>query len=143
MSLFWITTALAWSPTEAEAAAVRAFSLRDASPPCAQIEADLPDPAASLEAIVDHVAMPPWAPMRAAACLVERHADARRVTLESWVGDPARKGLARLVFNRLHLLDTTTAELLAERALLGPLQSDARAAMLRSPSPSVQALATR
>lgn len=130
--------ALAWTPTEPEAAMVRAFSARDGAPPCAEVEALVPDPATSLEAIVDHVSMPPWAGMHAAACLIERHSGDRRATLLAWTTDPARKGLARLVFNRLHLLQPDDAELVLEGALAGPLAADARAALVRSPDPALR-----
>jgi len=134
--------ALAWTPTEAESAMIRAFSARDGAPPCAEVEAGVPDPAQSLEAIVDHVAMPPWAGMHAAACLIERHSSDRRATLLAWSTDPARKGLARLVFNRLHMLQTDDAEIVLRGALAGPLADDARAALVRSPDPSLRARAT-
>jgi hypothetical protein len=57
-----------WNPTADEQVLIRALSLRDASPPCAEMEAWVPDPVASLRNVVEHMDKPPAAPMRAASC---------------------------------------------------------------------------
>lgn len=134
--------ALAWTPTDAESSMILAFSSRDGAPPCAEVEALVPDPVASLENVIAHVQMPPWAPMHAAACLIEGHGAERPELLASWVDDPALKGLARMVFHRLHRLEPDQARSLADRALAGPLAADANAILARSPDARLRALAT-
>lgn len=141
--LILLTTALAWTPTTAEEALVRALSSRDGAPPCEEVEQNLADPVASLTKVVEHVEMPPWAPMYAAACLIERHPTDANDLMVGWVTDPQKKGLAKLVFNRLHLLDDLAATDLAERSLTGPHQEHARRSMLRSPKVEIRERATR
>lgn len=143
MLMLALWPALAWTPDDGERALVRALSSRDGAPPCEQLEALVSDPSTSLRRIVEHVEMPPWAPMHAAACLIERHAGEHEALLEAWVADPSRKGLARLVFHRMHLLAPAQTRALTERALAGPLAGDARAAMLTSPDPEVRERAAR
>lgn len=134
--------ALAWTPTDAESAMILAFSARDGAPPCAEVEALVPDPVQSLESVIAHVTMPPWAPMHAAACLIDGHGAERPELLASWVDDPALKGLARMVFHRMHRLEPEQARSLADRALAGPLSADARDILARSPDARVRALAS-
>ena len=54
-------------------AVVLALSSRDAVS-CESLEALTTTPTATLVEVVDTVQMPPWAPMRAANCLIEHHA---------------------------------------------------------------------
>jgi hypothetical protein len=115
-----IATASAWTPTEAEQTLIRALSARDGAPPCAELEALVPEPVESFERVVEHVAMPPWAPMHAAACIIENHAHERADLLASWTTGERTKGLAKLVFHRLHLLDDDQAVELVEAARTGP-----------------------
>ncbi|MEZ4322627.1 MAG: hypothetical protein R3F61_34490 [Myxococcota bacterium] len=136
--LVLLSIALAWDPSPEEQQLVRVLSSRDGALPCAELEALVPEPVRSLENIVEHVEMPPWAPMTAAACLVEHHAEDRPELLASWVTDPDKKGLARLVFNRLHLLEPERAEALVEAGSKGPYRADLRAALLRAPDPALR-----
>src|SRR5688500_16900831 len=80
-------------------AVVHALSMRDPVS-CERLEALTPTPVETLLAVVDTVTMPPWAPMRAAACLLEADALDVRDRLDGWVTEPALKGLGRLVLVR-------------------------------------------
>ena len=121
---WWTTLALAApNPTETALTASvdpsmwQALSARHAAP-CERVTATSTAPAHDLLAIVTHVTMPPWAPMRAADCLILRHADAPPVAgaMREWVADPERMGLGRLVVTRLDELDETLAVELGTRA---------------------------
>lgn len=127
MMTWWMSLALATAtPEPAEPAVVEAslnlemwhvLSARHA-PACDRVSATSDDAVADLLRIVDEVTMPPWAPMRAADCLVREHAKVPVVTgaLREWVVDPAHMGLARLVVTRIDALDPTLAVDLASRA---------------------------
>lgn len=130
-----LTAALAWTPTEAEQKLVAALSARDGAPPCAVVEALVPDPVVSLGRVVDNVKMPPWAPMHAATCLIERHAEAVEPDLERWVTEPGMRGLAKLVFNRLAIIESERAVRLARAGLNGPYATDASTAIRRDDLP--------
>ena len=71
----------------------RALSSRDAGPSCAEVEALTSDPVATLTTIVQTVELPPQAPMRAATCLVDRHAEAASELLVGWMGAEETRGL--------------------------------------------------
>ena len=134
---------VAWAPTAAEAALVQALSLRDGSPPCRELEALVPAPVASLQAVVHHVTMPPWVGMRAASCLITGHATETRPALELWVTDPELRGLGILVLGSLDTMPVELATDLATRAIQrGADPADARRRVARSTRPEIAALAT-
>ena len=83
-------------PWVGEADAVLRLSVRDPAPTCEQALAGVPEPTAVLRHIVDTVNMPPWVPMRAAACLLRDPSTPTEVAL-SWVSHPDKRGLALLV----------------------------------------------
>ena len=95
----------------------RALSHRDGAPPCAEIEALSEAPVDDLKYVVNHISAPPWAGMRAAQCLIERHPAAIEAELDLWVTDPGRVGLGILVLNRLDDLPVDTAVRVASLAL--------------------------
>lgn len=132
MLLFSI--AFAWTPTPAEEAMVRAFSQRDGSPLCAEVVEGVADPVASLNAIVENVQYPPWAPMYAATCLIEHYEVAAEPLMLAWVRTTAQKGLARLVLRRTHLLEPARAARIQQAALAGPLAVEVQ----RTEAPQVQ-----
>ncbi|MEM6929509.1 MAG: hypothetical protein AAF602_21395 [Myxococcota bacterium] len=94
-----------------------ALAARHAAP-CERVTASSRRPAADLLAVVDLTTSPPWAPMRAADCLVRHHAAEPRVieAMRLWVEDPARLGLGRLVVTRIDDLEPARALELARRA---------------------------
>lgn len=125
-----------------DASVVRALSGRDAVS-CATIEALVPDARAALEEVVDTVQMPPWAPMRAAQCLIDGHAAEVQPRLEAWVTDPALKGLGRLVLGSLDRLPVAVAVPVAQKALVGADPELATERVRAAVAPEVRALVTR
>lgn len=118
----------------------RALSYRHALP-CAEIEALTDDPVADLLAAVEQIEQPPWAPMRAAQCLVASHATTIRADLERWVVVPEQKGLGLLALGMLDQMPVETAVPVARLALRdGPDREAARLRVGRSTVPEVRAL---
>ena len=97
-------------------AVMRALSMRHPVP-CAEVEALAPDPVDTLLHVVDEVQMPPWAPMRAAECLVRGHGLEVREHLQRWVVEPELKGLGRLVLGELEALPVEVAVEVARAAV--------------------------
>ncbi|MEQ1570177.1 MAG: hypothetical protein ABMA64_31375 [Myxococcota bacterium] len=98
----------------------KAFAVRDGEPVCAEVEALVAEPVPALLDLVRHVSMPPTVPMRAAGCLVERHAAEVPDELEAWVTTDATRGLALLVADRVDLLPTDVAVRVTAAAMAGP-----------------------
>jgi hypothetical protein len=105
-------------------AMVRALSARDGAPTCAEVEAMSPTPVDALRHIVDHVQMPPQAPMRAAACMTA-YGEAVRDDLVRWVSEPELQGLGRLVLGDLASLPAPLAAEVVKAAADGPLKEQA------------------
>jgi hypothetical protein len=140
------TTVLAapgeWVPSAPEAALIQQLSLRDGSPPCAEMEASLPAPAASLKAVVQNVQMPPWVPMRAAECLLVGHATESKPELLDWVTRPELKGLGLLALGRLDAMPVELATEVATTAIArGPDPASARVRVARAVNPAIAGLA--
>ena len=108
--------------------------------PCPEIEALTPTPSDTLLHVVDTVALPPWAPMHAAQCLLRGHAVAVQPAIETWVVDPTKQGLGKLVLNQLDVIPPEVAVPVARRALAGPLADLARERVAASVVPEVRAL---
>jgi hypothetical protein len=121
-------------------ALLRALSVRDPVPSCSELAVLVPDPAVSLRNIAETVTLPPWAPMRAARCLVADHAKVSEPAFIAWVANPATAGLARLVLKRTAALEETAAARVIAAALPTSLRDDARAAIIADPRPALQAL---
>lgn len=119
----WLLVALSAfaSPLDPQAkeswdAVMRMLSSRDPVP-CETIEALASDPAATLLAVVDTVERPPWAPMRAANCLIQNHAIEAQSAIERWVVAPELKGLGRLALSSLDVMPASVAVPVARKAL--------------------------
>lgn len=121
-------------------AVVHALSSRDPVS-CEALEALTPTPTATLLEVVDTVQMPPWAPMRAADCLVEHHATEIRDHLDRWVTDPALAGLNRLVLGKLDAMPVEVAVPVAQKALTGTDPELARTRIAASKVDAVRAVA--
>src|SRR4030095_2607975 len=87
------------------AAMVHALSIKDPPPACEQVEALATDPVPLLLRAVDEIPRPPWVAMRAANCLVTRHASSIEAQMTSWMGDSQKKGLGFLALSHLDALD--------------------------------------
>ena len=140
LGLAFADPSAAWTPSAAEEKLLLALSARDGAPPCDTLDALVDDPVGSYESIVEHVSLPPWAPMQAARCLVENHAEAAAPTLRSWVELPEKAGLARLVLMGVDRLPEAQAVELGSRALLGPYATVARQRLPLSERAAVRAL---
>ncbi|HHO54292.1 MAG TPA: hypothetical protein ENK18_26335 [Deltaproteobacteria bacterium] len=140
MWMLGIGGALAGAAPQGAEQVIGALSMRHAVP-CAEVEALTPVPVPALLYVVEQVARPPWAPMRAAVCLLEGHASEIEAQLQLWVTSPELLGLGRLVLGRLPVLPVPTAVELARRALSeGPEPERARATLARSEVIEVRAL---
>lgn len=119
----------------------KALSARDGALPCETVEALSPEPVPALLFIVEHAEQPPWAAIRAAACLASRHAEAVQPHLLRWVSSPETRGLGIVTLNLLDQMPAPVASAVAQGALQGPLAQDARARLLLAQSADLRALA--
>jgi len=126
--------------TPDEQSVYRALSARDPAPDCAEIEAGVDRPVPILVRVAEEAEAPPWAPLRAAGCLVQRHGEAAEDHLRDWVVDPARAGLAELVLERVDLLPEPVAVEVVRDALDGPHREAAEAAAAASERPEIRAV---
>jgi hypothetical protein len=138
--MFAAALAADWTPTAGQEELARALSVRDAPPPCAELEAQAQDPLADLLAVVEHVQMPPWVSVRAATCVASRHAEAAEASLLRWVTDPDLRGLGLVTLNLLDDIPEPVAARVAAAALAGPSAEDARVRVARATTPAVRAL---
>lgn len=130
------------TPVGGTAPLLIALSSRD-DVSCADVEALVTDPVPALVEVVTTVKMPPSAPMRAAGCLVERHAHEVPEVLEGWMKGDDTKGLALLVSGRLDGLDPELAVRLARAGMSGPWATDLQPAIEKSTVPEVRAVVGR
>ena len=140
--LFALTSVTAAAaPTATQDAVYKALSARDPAPTCAQVEALSDDPVGDLLFVVDHATQPPWAGMRAAACLVDGHAEEVQPRISAWVEGKDTRGFAIMVFERLDTMPLSVATEVATKGLRGPWADDARPHILRSSVPEIRRLA--
>lgn len=125
---------------ESLSAMIRALSVRDGEPSCAEVEALSPDPVASMRQIVATVQMPPTVPMRAASCLLRGHGAEIEADLLSWVSAPETLGLAQLVAGDIDSLPPDLGKRVAERALAGPLAEKLQPKLAESANAEIKAL---
>ena len=123
------------------AAMVRALSIKDPPPACEQVEALSSDPVPLMVRIVNEVALPPWVAIRAADCLVTRHAVQVESEMTSWLRDSDRKGLGFVALDHLDDMEPPLAVRLASAAIAGPYKDAARPRIARSNVESVRGLA--
>lgn len=131
-----------WTPTPDEQKLVQALSSHDGPPSCDDLDAMVDDPVASLERVVEHVTMPPWAGMSAARCLIVNHPQSAEPTISQWMDDPEKLGLAKLVLLSVDQLPEPMALDVARVALRGPHAVEARKRLPKSTRPAVRALVT-
>mgnify|MGYP007046967071 CR=1 FL=1 len=116
---------------------LRRLSVRDPEPTCDEIESGLADAVAELVHVAETVTMPPWAGMRAAACVASGHSEAAMDTLTKWVSDPEMKGLGLVTVQHLDAMSEEHALSVANAALAGPIADDVRDDLQASAHPSV------
>ncbi len=126
--------------SEEALAVYRALSVRDPEPDCADIDTLSPTPLQTLLDVIDRASMPPWVPMRAANCVLQRHGAEAQDTLQGWVADDKARGLAILVFDGIDALPEDVALPVAQAGLAGPWSEDAASRLAGSSRPSIVAL---
>jgi hypothetical protein len=109
-----------------DAALVKALSVRDPAPDCARVEALAVDPVPALLRVIDTAPHPPWVAIRAAECLVTRHATEIEAQMTSWMADAEKKGLGLVALAHLDGMEPALATRLASAALAGPYADTAR-----------------
>ena len=105
-------------------ALVRTLSVRDSGLDCQTLKAD--DLQMDLTYVVENVTRPPWAGMRAAACLAELYPTEAQPDFVRWVQDPKTKGLAFLLAGQIKRLPDPVAIEVAQAGLSGPHAPDFR-----------------
>lgn len=115
--MWWVTAGAAFAGPELDAV-MRALSSRDPVS-CEAVEALTPTPKETLLEVVETVTMPPWAPMRAADCLVRGRPLEIVDRMEVWVTDPELLGLGRLVLGQIDTMPVEAAVPVARKALVG------------------------
>lgn len=130
-----------WQPTEAEERAIKALSVREPEPRCADVEGMVEEPVSTWRNIIAHVETPPWVPMRAATCLLAEHPREAEADALAWVADPEAAGLTTLVIGRLDGLPLDSAKRIGEAALAGPHAEIARRRLEKLRTPELRNLA--
>ncbi len=114
------------APSPSQTALYDALKIRDAAPPCASLTPMSKDLATDLIWLVDNATQPPWVGIRAAQCVIREHHEAKAETIQAWVTQADRRGLAILTFGLLDELPAPQARAIRETALAGPLAEDAK-----------------
>ena len=119
----------------------RMLSVRDPEPDCATMEASIDaDPVATWVYVVNTMKVPPYAPMRAAGCLISGHPEAATGAMQGWMRDPETQGLARLVLANLEKLPEPVAVDVVQAGLVGPLAETVAEAAAESKHTAVKSL---
>jgi hypothetical protein len=106
--------------TLAHAGALETLRARDDAG-CAALGEPTPALRAELADLAEADVSPPWAPIRAASCLVTLFPDEETAArVRPWMADPARAGLALVVVGELDVMPTSAAAELARAALASP-----------------------
>jgi len=95
---------------------------------------------AELSRIVEEVSKPPWAPMRAAACLIERYSVQAKPDFERWIVDPSKKGLAFLIAGQIEKMPDEVALSVVKLGLAGPHALDIRVRLEKINDPRLQTI---
>jgi hypothetical protein len=127
-------------PSAAQQAIYEALLPRHAEPDCAAVDRLSPDPLRDLRFVVDNAQTPAWVPMRAAQCIVVRHAAEAEAEIGAWLVDPQRKGLAILAADGLDHVPAPLAERFAQKAVQGPWAAELRPRLGRCAHPGVRAV---
>ena len=133
-----------WAPSPDDLAVHKALTARHWDGDCATVEALATEPVQTLQNIVDHASAPPWAPMRAATCLLRGHATEKQAEIERWVTEPELLGLGILTLQQIDDLPEAVALSVAERALAsGQTELDAQERLSSAKLDSIRALVTQ
>lgn len=120
--MIWMSLLLSFAsanPLSEEAQrAYDALAPRHVTETCEALTTRLSLSGKALEEVVERVQSPPWAPMRAAECLLQTK-QASEGTLSRWVSNEQTRGLARLVFTHLESWPVHESLPIARAALSG------------------------
>lgn len=142
MMLLLAAVAFADPLTPAQTEVARLASARD-DLGCAALIAASPQPAVDLRAVAEAEPGPPWAAMRAGACLLGLSGPEPAAAALAWAADPDRGGLARLAAHRVDSLTESARLPVTEALLAGPHADRVRATLSRAADPGVSARASR
>ena len=106
-----------WTPSDSDVAVHRALSVRHKTLSCTEVEALSTEPLQTLRNMVAHASAPPWAPMRAASCIVELHPVEAQPDLERWVSDSKLEGLRIQTLKQLPTMPEAVARAVALKAI--------------------------
>jgi hypothetical protein len=127
-------------PSAEQMALYQAMKVRDPAPSCEGLVPLSTTLDTDLIWLVDHVQQPPWVGIRAAQCVVSHHADVQADTIEAWMTDPSKMGVAILTLRLLDTLPEPTAIRFATAALAGPLSEKATLRLADSVHPGIKAM---
>lgn len=120
----------------------QALTVRHDPPACDVLVAGLTEPRQALIDVVEHTSMPPWAPMRAAACLSDLYAQQESLRLVSWVSEDKWAGLGQMLLGRIDSLPVPVSVEVAKAALTGPVAETATRKLAGSSHAELRALVT-
>lgn len=121
----------------------RRLSIKDPAPDCAELaEGMSADPEASFHYVVNTVQTPPWAPMRAAGCILELYPESSKDAIVGWVRTKETEGLGRLVLSKLATLPEPVAVGVVKAGLGSDLAEETREAAAASERQAVRDAAT-
>ena len=129
-----------WVPSAETLQVHQALSQRDPGD-CTLVEGLTATPVTTLLEVVEHATMPPWAPIRAAECLVRGHGAQVRVQMLTWIRDPESRGLAAVVYRNIDQLPPDLSVEMATAALTGADPDRARRYFKMSTNPAIRDMA--
>ena len=127
-------------PSPSQTALYDALKARENPPTCDALAKLSPQVADDLIWIMDHAYQPAWVGIRAAHCVLAKHADEKAPEIDTWVTDPERRGLAILTIGFLDKMSDAHIERIAAKALSGPHAADARKHLSESGDPKLMKL---
>ena len=128
-------------PSRVQEAMYQALLPHETTVDCAALDALSADPVGDLTFIVVHAEKPAWAAMRAAHCLIERHAVVAERVISGWMTSGETRGLAILAAKDLDFVPADLAERLALQALSGPHAASIRPRLADSAHSKLRAMA--
>ena len=108
---------------------IRQLSVYDGDIVCSKLTKQ--DRQSTLTYIVEHISLPPWAPMRAATCLAKLYPEEAQEDLVRWVENPETKGLAFLLTRQIKSMPEPVARRIALAGLNGPFSAEIRSRLVQ------------
>ncbi len=119
---------------------LRLLSVRDQGPPCSTLIEFSDQLQTDLMRIVQDSPKPPWAPMRAANCLIELYPLESKAEFVRWMQSEDTMGLALLLSNQMSILPAELAPDLVSVGLNGPHNKKVRPRILKLNEPRLNIL---